>query len=120
MFCLVVWLAEFPRAVSFTAFHRSLEFSPDSVPILFAMCLMYLHFASLTAMLRSFVASFRSDRIWGSVGPVEALCRARSSDTLSMVGCSVSLLSSNQSDGGLLMVVAVDRAASLTVRKKSE
>ena len=36
----VVWVAEFPREVSLTAFQSSLEFSPVSVPIFSAMCLM--------------------------------------------------------------------------------
>jgi hypothetical protein len=71
-------------------------------------------------MLHSFVASFRSDRIWGSVGPIEALYRACSADSSSMAGCSLSLLSLNQSDGSLLMVVAVECTALLMVRKKSE
>ena len=70
-------------------------------------------------MLRSFVASLRSDRIWGSVGPTEFLCIAQRVATLSMAGCRMCLLSSNQSTGGLSMVVAVERAASLTVWKKS-
>ncbi len=66
----VVWVADFPREVSLTAFQFSFEFSPISVPIFLAMCLMQLHFASLTAMLRSFVASFRLIGFGGGWGPL--------------------------------------------------
>ena len=66
----VVWVAEFPREVSLTAFQFSFEFSPISVPIFLAMCLMQLHFASLTAVLRSFVTSFRLIGFGGGWGPL--------------------------------------------------
>ena len=57
MLCGLVWLTVFPLAASRAAFQASLEFSPVVVPILSAMCRMYAHLASRTAMLWRLVAS---------------------------------------------------------------
>ena len=108
-------MTEFPWVAAFTASHALLVLSPEIVPIFSASVCIYVHFASRMAMFRSFVASLMSDIRVGFGGPMVLLYMALSVDSLSMVGWSRCLLSSNQSSGGRSSVVAVVCAASATV-----
>ena len=118
MLCGLVWFTELPLDASRTAFHASLEFSPVDVPILSARCRMYAPLASRTAMFRRLVANLISDRVAGSSGIELFLYDSLRWLSLSISGWRESLLNSNQSTVGLGSVVAVVRAASLTVEKK--
>ena len=118
MLCRLVWFTELPLDAAWTTFHVSLEFSLVVVPILSAKCRMYVPLASLTAMFRRLVANLISATISGFWGSGLLRSNFLRWQSFSISGWREFLLNSYQSTVGLGSVVAVDRAASLTVEKK--
>ena len=110
-FFLVEWLTRLLSLKSLVAFQQLFEFLPARPAMFPAIWVLHVHLASWMTISLSFNDGFKSALILFATSPVAFRNSSSSVTDLSMAGCSLSLLNSNQSvcfDTTFVLVISAD------------